>query len=413
MTQELTLTPPESLTPPAPVTAVAPERAGGMVPLDPDTMVRLNHRVSGFIEGIVNSDVQSKAFKDFVAAIHQMGSKEIREAANVTNRMLERPANAMKSGIFDERSPVAKGLIDLRMTIESLDPARYGDLLSARKIFGIIPFGNKLRAYFLKYETSQQHLNAIINALNRGRDELQKDNAAIEQEKSNLWRTMQQIQQYIYIGKKIDEELESRIADIEHRDPEKARVIKEEILFYVRQKVQDLLTQLAVSIQGYLALDMVRKNNLELIKGVDRATTTTVAALRTAIIVSQALANQKLVLDQISALNTTTSNLIDSTAKLLKKQSAAIHEQASKSSVGLEQLQAAFKNIYETMDMISDYKVKALGTMRETITVLSQEVEKAQEYLARVRQEPSVVLESTTSASPTAAKLLDVSEGKL
>ena len=78
------------------------------------------------------------------------------------------------------------------------------------------------------------------------------------------------------------------------------------MLFSVRQKHQDLLTQLAVSVQGYLALDVIRRNNLELIKGVDRATTTTVSALRTAVIVAQALADQKLVLDQITALNTTT-----------------------------------------------------------------------------------------------------------
>ncbi len=102
--------------------------------------------------------------------------------------------------------------------------------------------------------------------------------------------------------------MDDRISSIESSDRNKARVVKEEMLFYVRQKVQDLLTQQVVNIQGYLALDMVRHNNLELIKGVDRATTTTVAALRTAVIVAQALTNQKLVLDQITALNTTTSS---------------------------------------------------------------------------------------------------------
>ena len=55
----------------------------------------------------------------------------------------------------------------------------------------------------------------------------------------------------------------------EATDPEKARIIKEEMLFYVRQKNTDFLTQLAVNVQGYLALDTIRKNNLELIKGVD------------------------------------------------------------------------------------------------------------------------------------------------
>jgi len=101
---------------------------------------------------------------------------------------------------------------------------------------------------------------------------------------------------------------------IQATDPARAKVLNEDMLFYVRQKNQDLLTQLAVSVQGYLALDVIRRNNVELIKGVQRATTTTISALRTAVIVAQAMANQKLVLDQITALNTTTSTMIESTS---------------------------------------------------------------------------------------------------
>ena len=58
------------------------------------------------------------------------------------------------------------------------------------------------------------------------------------------------------------------IATVEATDPERAKVLKEDMLFSIRQKHQDLLTQLAVSVQGYLALDVIRRNNLELIKGV-------------------------------------------------------------------------------------------------------------------------------------------------
>ena len=109
------------------------------------------------------------------------------------------------------------------------------------------------------------------------------------------------------------------------------------MLFSIRQKNQDLLTQLAVSVQGYLALDVIRRNNIELIKGVQRATTTTISALRTAVIVAQALADQKLVLDQITALNTTTSNLIESTSEMLHQQSGKINEQAASSTVELDE----------------------------------------------------------------------------
>jgi uncharacterized protein YaaN involved in tellurite resistance len=156
----------------------------------------------------------------------------------------------------------------------------------------------------------------------------------------------------------------------------------------VRQKVQDLLPQLAVSVQGYLALEVVRKNNVELIKGVDRATTTTVSALRTAVMVAQAMSSQELVLDQVTALNTTTSNLIESTSQLLRQQTADIHDEAASATVNMQKLQTAFTNIYATMDAIDAYKVQALHTMQETVDALSSQVQTAHSYLDRANRSP-------------------------
>jgi len=130
---------------------------------------------------------------------------------------------------------------------------------------------------------------------------------------------------------------------------------------------------------------VVIKNNTELIKGVDRASTTTISALRTAVIVAQALGNQKLVLDQVTALNSTTSGMIRRTSEMLKDNSAAIQEQAASSTIDMEDLQAAFANIYATMDSIDEFKVKALDSMAQTIGVLETEVEKSKSYLDRVR----------------------------
>jgi uncharacterized protein YaaN involved in tellurite resistance len=385
MTEQLV--PPSPLTPPEPVQPVAQDQAGQMVKLDSGAVSRLDDKVKEFVDTVIRSDVQSDPFKERVAAIHNLGSKEIRASASVSNRLLDRPVKAMDSGLFNDTTPISRSLVDLRKTVEDLDPSRQGDLFSPQRLFGVLPFGNKIRDYFLRYQSSQSHINAIITALYAGQDELRKDNAAIEQEKVNLWNLMQLLQQYVYVGKKIDAALEERVAVLETSDPEKARIVKEEMLFYVRQKVQDLLTQQAVNIQGYLAMDMVRRNNLELIKGVDRATTTTVAALRTAVIVAQALANQKLVLDQITALNSTTSSLIESTSQLLRKQTVEIHQQAASSTVNIEALQRAFANIYESMDSISTFKMQALDSMKQTIGALSTEIDKAKTYVDRVRSE--------------------------
>ena len=309
-----------------------------------------------------------------------MGDDDIRAAAETSNKLLNAPVRAMQRG---EGGNVANTLLDLRKTVESLDPA---EASGVKKLLGIIPFGDKVIDYFRKYESAQKHLDAIVKALYDGQDELRKDNAALEQEKVHLWETMQRLTQYIYIAARLDAALEQKIASIEATDPERAKALRDDVLFYVRQKHQDLLTQLAVSIQGYLAIDIIIKNNIELIKGVDRATTTTVAALRTAVIVAQALNNQRLVLDQITALNTTTTGLIASTAKMLKEQSAGIQEQAAQATVGLPQLQQAFTDIYATMDSIDTFKVKALDSMATTIGVLETETTKARTYLDRVKR---------------------------
>jgi uncharacterized protein YaaN involved in tellurite resistance len=255
----------------------------------------------------------------------------------------------------------------------------------------MIPFGDKLTDYFHKYQSAESHLDAILHALRDGQDELGKDNGALNLEKQQLWEAMGRLNQYVYVAERLDARLAAGIADIEPINPEKAKALRDDVLFYVRQKHQDLLTQLAVSIQNYLAIDIVIKNNLELMKGVDRASTTTISALRTAVMVAQALGNQKLVLDQITALNTTTSSMIERTSEMLRDNSVAIQQQAASATIGLPQLQAAFQNIYATMDAIDSFKVEALDNMAATIGTLETEVGKSREYLDRVeRQNPQV-----------------------
>ena len=366
------------LTPPDAVPAVAPEKAAGLVPVDSGTRSKLQERVDGFVADLVAQDVNSPEFGKRVDAISAMGQKEIRDAAGQSNRFLDRPVKAM-----DQESGVGADLAELRRTIEDLDPGKKGNLMTSKKIFGIIPFGNKMRNYFDGYKSSQTHISSILKSLGSGKDELLMDNAAIDVERANLWTSMGRLEQMIVLAKTMDERLEDTANELDHTDPAKAKAIRETALFYVRQRTQDLLTQMAVTVQGYLALDLVKKNNVELVKGVDRASTTTVAALRTAVTVAQALTNQRLVLEQITQLNTTTANIIDSTGKLLKSQTAAIHEQAAASTIPLETLHRAFQNIYDTMDAIDTFKLKALDSMKTTVTALSGEVEKSKGYIAR------------------------------
>jgi len=366
------------LTPPAPVNPVAPAKAAGLVPLKEEQRSQLDARAEGFVDELAALDANSPEFGKKVDQITNMGRREIAEAAGQSNRFLDRPVRAM-----DGEGGVGADLAELRRTIEDLDPGKQGNLLAPKKLFGVIPFGNKLRNYFDSYKSAQSHISSILASLANGRDTLLKDNAAIDVERQALWAAMGRLEQMIHVSKALDEKLEGKALDLESTDPAKAKAIRESALFYVRQRSTDLLTQMAVTVQGYLALDLVKKNNVELVKGVDRASTTTVAALRTAVTVAQALTAQKLVLQQITQLNTTTSNIIDSTGDLLRNQTAQIHQQAASATIPIETLKRAFQNIYDTMDAVDKFKLEALSSMKQTVSSLTDEVEKSRGYIAR------------------------------
>jgi uncharacterized protein YaaN involved in tellurite resistance len=378
-TETLTATETElKLTPPDPVPVISAERASGLVPVSDDVQTKLQEKVEGYISDLLAQDVNSPEFGQRVDQLTSMGRKEIMEAAGQSNRFLDRPIRQM-----DDQSGVGADLAELRRTVEDLDPSKKGNLMTKQKLFGIIPFGNKLRNYFDSYSSAQGHISGILGRLANGKDELLMDNAAIDVERQNLWKAMGKLEQMIVISKQLDGRLEEKSAELELSDPGKAKALKETALFYVRQRHQDLLTQMAVTVQGYLALDLVKKNNVELVKGVDRASTTTVGALRTAVTVAQAMSNQKLVLDQITALNTTTAGIIDGTGKMLRENTARIHEQAVTAAIPLETLQRAFQNIYDTMDAIDTFKLKALDSMKATSVALEAEVHKSKGYIAR------------------------------
>jgi uncharacterized protein YaaN involved in tellurite resistance len=376
-TQTATATP-LNLTPPDPVPVVAADNAAGLVPVSSDTKSKLETKVDAFVADLVSADANSPEFGKKVDQLTNMGRKEIMAAGAMSNRFLDRPVRAM-----DKDSGVGANLAELRRTVEELDPGKKGQLSTGRKLLGIIPMGNKVKRYFQSYQSAQGHIQSVLGHLASGKDELLMDNAAIDVERAKLWEAMGNLEQMIHISRTLDAKLEEKAADLDATDPAKAKALRETALFYVRQRTQDLLTQMAVSVQGYLALDLVKKNNVELVKGVDRASTTTVGALRTAVTVAQAMTNQRLVLGQITALNTTTANMIDSTSTLLRDQTSKIHEQAASSTIPVETLQRAFQNIYDTMDSIDTFKVKALESMKQTVTTLSAEVEKSKGYIAR------------------------------
>ena len=168
------------LTPPDPVPSVAPEKAAGLVPVSTEQKSKLDEKVDSFVSELIAEDSNSPAFGEKVDQITRMGQEQIRAAAAMSNRFLDRPVRAM-----DSDSNVGADLAELRRTVEDLDPGRKGKL-TGRKLLGIIPWGNKLQNYFDSYTSAQGHIQSILDRLSSGKKELHEDNAAIDVERQKL-----------------------------------------------------------------------------------------------------------------------------------------------------------------------------------------------------------------------------------
>lgn len=387
------------LVPPKPVAPVTDDAVEKQVErLNPEVKDKLAGNVQSLIEELISRGPHDTEFKETVARITTLGDQEIANSANISKKWLDKSMRTYMSG-SKEGSELGRSLTDLNATIKQLDPSARGNLLSApRRILRFIPGGNRLNNYFQEYKSAETHLNEIADNVRRGRDTLMKHNAMIEQDKGSRWDSMQKLQQFIYASKLLDQEISNRVSAIEATDPEKARIVREEVLYRVRQKTIALEKTLAVATQGYLSMSLIQRTNEEEIIAANYALTTTMAALNTAMAVCEALTGQKLVLNTITALNNTTDKVIKGTATMLNQQMDTVIKHSLDVGPGLDAIKQAFANIYQAHDKYANFRVAALENMAKTIEAIGEETGKARVYLDKIRQEQADSVVKTLKA---------------
>ena len=376
------------LTAPEPVAPVPVERAAGLIPVDDAARRDSARRAEEFVAELSAVDVHSPEFPVLLDRVLMLGEADMRAAAQVAGRLLDRSLAALAAPGGQAR--VTGGLNELRRTVRELDPK---DLrkLTGRKVLGLIPLGNSARGLLARFRAADAPLNAVVLKLRGGQDELRRDNAAVRGERERLWAVMSRLSSDALLVSAMDEAVDQQARIVELSDPQRATSLRADVLYPVRQRHQDLLTQLAVCAQGYLALDVIRRGNDELIKGVDRAVGTTVTALRIGMVVAAALADQREVVDQIDAVRGLTDGLLRANADLLSLQGTDIQRIASTPAVGVDAIRTSFDQVYATIDAIDTFKARAAENMAGTVSALDDEIRRAHDHLTRVRttEEPA------------------------
>lgn len=333
------------------------------------------------VEAVMNLDMDSlEDRKSILKSIDEFGLDTIQRSSQ-KNALLEVSIkNLSKMG--DEGGEVAVGLTELQRAMKDLDPSMID--FTKKGFFGRV--SNPIRSYFDKYQKADNVINDIMESLERGKATLKNDNTTLEIEEVSMRNLTKKLAKEIEMGSMMDEEISTMIdiAKSQNEDNDKIRFISEEILFPLRQRIIDMQQMIVVNQQGIIAIEVIRRNNKELIRGVERAKNVTVSALRTATIVASALYNQKIVLNKINVLNKTTNDLISGTSKMLKEQGAEVHKQSIESSISIDTLKTAFSDTMEALNTISTYKQEALPRMKETINQFRELVEEGEKEISKM-----------------------------
>lgn len=318
--------------------------------------------------------------REMIKSIEEFAMETMQKSSHKNSLMQTTIGNLSKEG--EEGSNVSNSLADLHREIKDLDPSLidFDDSGFLKKII------NPIRRYFQKYEKADGVIKDILTSLEKGKNTLKNDNTTLDIEEEAMRELTKKLNNELALVMDMDEQISAQIeeAKLNGEDEEKIKFVTEELLFPLRQRIMDMQQMVVVNHQGIVAMEVIKRNNRELIRGVDRARTVTVTALRTAVMVASALYNQKIVLRKIDLLNETTSNIISSTGTMLKEQGVEVQKQATEATVNPEILKQSFQDAISALEDISTFKEQALPKMHETINQFKELAETGEREIARI-----------------------------
>ncbi len=384
-----------TLEPPEVITPLPAEASQGAVPLKPELRAAVDAQVARFVDALLKEDVHTDAFKAKLDSAFALGKEEVSTAASLMQgRFMQR------NMVGVETSPAFKAMAEMRGHLDELNPGREGDLLQPNKLLGLIPYGNKLQAYFRKFESAGDQLKTAMTQLYAARDDVQRDIADIEATRGKLWEAMQKLAGAAHFAQTLDSRLAEQVDALEATDPQRAQALRQEVLFYARQNLTDILTQQAVCVNGYLALDVLKKTGREMMNGCTRVATTGMSALAVAQTVARATGNQIQVMEMLQGVNATIGELISQTGRQLNQHVDATAQFASNPMIGIEKMQEMFDQTYKAMDAMDNFRAKAIDTMGRNNEIMREQISKSERYVDRVRQQQARAVVSAPIDGP-------------
>ena len=287
-------------------------------------------------------------------SLNKIGSQAMKVANNTKTLMQTKVGDLLNN--MEGKSPVANELVNLRTTMDDLNPHS----LSNSTMFKIMPdFLKKwmLKNYISKFQTNQDHIEAIFNGLREGKDTLLEKIIDLDEQYKQLKSADKAVRNDIYLGELLWEKLDAQEEESVKLDSAKNKIAR---------RIRDLEVAKQAIAQFFVSIQQTVKNNQLLSESIDSALFVGPMVLINALNIQAALAHQKKVSEALNTFQEGLGNMMEQNAAAIEEQTSNIGDLYNNPVVGLEHLQKSYDKLSSAVSKANEIMKTSTQKARET-----------------------------------------------
>ena len=262
------------------------------------------------------------------------------------NKLLNSTINNI-SNINDIGSVIDNNIGLLEGKIKLIQPTNF-DFASAKKIL----FFDPIKKYFNNIKKEEENISNLVEILEKESNVLKNDNITLQIECERIKNIIELLNSECEKGELLKNTIQNENLD-------------DSMLEKINKKIITLKEMLIVKEQSLLALELIIKNNKEVISNIERIKNVTVEALNTSVIVAYSLYNQKIILNKISKLKKSDEKLNNYTKKNLNMY--------KNNQISINDLKESFSNALNTINEVKIQNNKEFPENEEKLIELKKE----------------------------------------
>ncbi|MEO6398050.1 MAG: toxic anion resistance protein [Tepidiformaceae bacterium] len=350
--------------------------------------IELSERASAIVGDLRNANGSKEL--QIIDAITAVGMQAQRHAATDINLLRGRVGEMLSSEQDGAATRISKDLVDLRLTLNRIDPQQVGREHMIRRAVHRLPFGRNrllrvLETIAVRYEPVSRQVVMLETRLREGRMLLVRDNIELRKLYEQVEAQRPSVQRNAYLGELVMQQLEVLLQETEDSS-KRSRI--QDALYDVAIRVQDLRVMEEVHLQMFASLELTWQNNGRLGQAVDRTLTLVSNVTVIGLAIQAALARQRRVLEATQKTREYLGDRLLANAEAIKQHTVEIGDVYNGPVIALEKLTQAHDTLFQTMDIVDRLKSDGIASARENAKTLTKLVAQFEDRMAHLETPP-------------------------